>query len=362
MAPLALIDFSALRHNLERAKQAAPRSKIMAVVKSNAYGHGMLRIARALSGQADALALARVEEAVTLRRAGIDKPLMVLEGFFDVEELRAASDCRLSLGISRPEQLALLESTQLRTPVRCWLKINTGMNRLGFPPISYAESLGRLQAAESVAKAIGLMSHFANADNRADETTGQQLARFNGLTPRPDGDRSLANSAGILGWPDSHLEWVRPGIMLYGSSPFSGGRGEEEGLRPVMTLSSQLIAVNHCRRGDPVGYGGHWRCPEAMPVGVVAIGYGDGYPRHAGNGTPVLVNGCRVPLIGRVSMDMITVDLRTQRNAKVGDPVVLWGAGLAAEEVADAAATISYELYCGVTSRVRFQERDDGGH
>ncbi|MCB1858264.1 MAG: alanine racemase [Gammaproteobacteria bacterium] len=358
MGPEALIDLAALRANLRRVKEKAPRSRVLAVIKANAYGHGAVRIARALEA-ADALALARVKEAVSLRRAGITKPLMVLEGFFDQEELEAASAHQIELAISRPEQLDLLDRVRLTHPVSCWLKINTGMNRLGFLPEQAVAAMRRLSAAPAVQGRVRLMSHFANASDIEDTTTDRQLRSFTAVAEALGaGERSLANSAGILGWPDSHFEWVRPGIMLYGSSPFDEGIAKQDGLLPVMTLRSQLIAVNHCSAGDAVGYSGCWRCPEAMPVGVVAIGYGDGYPRHAASGTPVLLNGQRVSLIARVSMDMITIDLRSQPGARVGDPVILWGIGLPAEQVAAAAGTISYQLFCGITSRVQFLERD----
>jgi alanine racemase len=200
------------------------------------------------------------------------------------------------------------------------------------------------------------MTHFSSADDLSDPRTREQLARFGALRDRYGVACSIANSAGIIGWPESHSEWVRPGIMLYGASPMQGRTGEQEGLRPVMTLGSRLLAINHFPKGSPIGYGGSWICPEDMRVGVVAAGYGDGYPRHAPAGTPVLVNGCRVPVVGRVSMDMLNVDLRTQPGAKVGDPVTLWGEGLPAEQVAGPAGTIAYELFCGVTQRVCFEQ------
>ena len=359
MGPRALIDLAALRHNLQRARAAAPQSDAIAVVKANAYGHGVLPIARTLAPLAQMLAVARVEEGVVLREAGIEAPLLVLEGSFDAEELRAASAHRLQLAVHQPEQLALLEETRLATPVHCWLKVDTGMHRVGFAPEQAARLLEQLRRCRNVSAPTRLMSHLANADDLQDDRTEQQLCRFLPLLDAAPEGASLANSAGVLGWPDTHLQWIRPGIMLYGASPLLGRDGPADGLRPVMTLGSRLIAVNRYHAGAAIGYGGSWRCPEAMPVGVVAAGYGDGYPRHAPSGTPVLVNGRRVPLIGRVSMDMLTVDLRSQPEARSGDPVVLWGDGLPVEAIADAAGTISYELFCGVTARVCFEYRGE---
>ena len=359
LRPEALIDLAAARHNLNCAKSAAPSSKVIAVIKSNAYGHGMLRIAKALEA-ADTFGLARMEEAVSLRQAGIEKRLLVLEGFFGRDELEAASHYQIELAVNSPEQLSLLERSQLRQRVGCWLKVDTGMHRLGFPPNAAPRAHMRLSSCASVRPPIRLMTHLASADDLQDAATDQQIQRFLPLIGQLGGEISIANSAALLGWPQTHYDWVRPGIMLYGASPLLGGRGERHELKPVMTLSSRLIAVNRCASGDAVGYGGSWRCPEAMPVGVVSIGYGDGYPRHAPTGTPLLVNGRRVPMVGRVSMDMVTVDLRSQPEAKVGDPVILWGRGLPAEEIAEAAGTIAYELFCGVTQRVRFSEEDLG--
>jgi alanine racemase len=233
-----------------------------------------------------------------------------------------------------------------------WLKVDTGMHRLGFLPAEVPAIWQRLTSCPLVKQAPRLMTHLANADDLHDSTSQKQIERFNAVLPGATALRSVANSAGILGWLGSHSDIDRPGILLYGVSPFKQETGCDRRLYPVMTLKSELIAIKACRQGDAVGYGGSWRCPQDMTVGVVAIGYGDGYPRHAPSGTPVLVNGQRVPLIGRVSMDMICVDLHSLSEAQLGDEVVLWGEGLPAEEVASAAGTIAYELFCGVTNRV----------
>ncbi|MCB1760766.1 MAG: alanine racemase [Gammaproteobacteria bacterium] len=361
LTPEALLDLDAVRHNLRRAREAAPHSRAIAVIKSNAYGHGMLRIAAALSADVDAFGLARMEEAVALREAGFEGRLIALEGYFDSCELDAAIDCRIDVVISRSGQIHLLERYSGARRLDCWLKIDTGMNRLGFRIEEAEAAYRRLCQCRVATRNPRLMSHFACADEADNSFNDLQLTGFQTLVERLGGEASMANSAATLSRADSHYQWIRPGIMLYGASPMARGCAAKEGLRPVMTLRSRLIAINHCRAGDSVGYGASWRVPESMPVGVVAIGYGDGYPRHAASGTPLLVNGIRAPLVGRVSMDMVTVDLRGVPGARVGDPVTLWGEGLPAEEVALHAETIAYELFCGVSQRVRMREVSSGG-
>jgi len=353
LGPQAFIDHSALEHNLQRVRQAAPNSRVMVMLKANAYGHGMVSVANTLQ-DADAMAVARVGEGVQLRKAGITSPIVILEGCFDQEELLQAVQHNLELVVHEQGQIGILQQHTLANPIACWLKVDTGMHRLGFPVSRAIDAYNALGQCSSVAPGVRIMTHLSNADDSNDPETDHQLRLIKPLLEQTGAIGSIANSGGILNWPESHLEWVRPGIMLYGSSPFNGRNGEDEALRPVMTLQSNLIAVNTYSKGDGVGYGKSWICPEEMPVGVVAIGYGDGYPRHAIPGTPVLLNGKPVPLIGRVSMDMITVDLRTQPVAVTGDRVTLWGRGLPAEAIAKHAGTISYELFCGVTNRVEF--------
>lgn len=347
----ALIDLSALQHNLTQVRAAAPGCRVMAIIKADAYGHGIVRAARALA-EVDGFGVASIDEAIVLREAGVTHPITLLEGFFEASELELISRHALSVVVHHATQLDILERAAQQSPVTVWLKIDSGMHRLGFAPPEVKSVWQRLTACAAVAKPIGLMTHLACADDISSPATLHQLECFDQATLGLPGERSIANSAAILGWPQTHADWVRPGIMLYGVSPFIGGRAAEQGLKPVMTLRSALIAVHHFKRGDAIGYGASYVCPRDMPVGVVAIGYGDGYPRHAQTGTPVLVNGRRVALIGRVSMDMICVDLSAERNACIGDPVVLWGAGLPVEEVAEHAATIAYELLCGVARRV----------
>ncbi len=354
----ALIDIPALRHNFQQVRKAAPDCKILAVVKADAYGHGAERVARALD-DADGFAVARIEEGRALRAIGIARPVLLLPGVCGDGELAAAATLDLDLVVHHDSQIASLERASPRERVRVWLKVDTGMHRLGFAPEHVASVWQRLQVCPAVDTPIRLMTHLARADERNDASTGEQIARFSSLAKGRETETSLANSAGVLGWPNSHGDWVRPGIMLYGISPFVGGRGESEGLRPVMTFTSRLIAVNRLRKGDAIGYGGSWICPENMPVGVVAVGYGDGYPRHAPAGTPVLLNDARVALVGRVSMDLVSVDLRSQPGARPGDPVVLWGRGLPAEEVAEHVGSIGYELVSRIAPRVTTQAIGD---
>jgi alanine racemase len=354
--PRALIDHAALRHNLARVAAAAPGRHIWAVIKSDAYGHGIRQVAETLD-RADGFAVARVEEAVRLREGGTRHPLLVLGGFFDQKELMAASRHRLDIAVHQDYQLRLLESTPLPRPLRAWLKVDTGMGRLGFHLQEAREAARRLAVCRGCAGAPRWMTHLADADDLTDPLTPEQ-ARVLLALAEPGEELSIANSAGVLGWPETHGDWVRPGIMLYGVSPFLNEVGSKRGLLPVMTLEARLIARRNLRRGDRVGYGGSYVCPQDMPAGVVAIGYGDGYPRHARSGTPVLVNGARVPVIGRVSMDLLILDLRGHPQVSVGDPVVLWGRGLPVEEVATMAETIGYELLTGVTRRVRVEHRN----
>ncbi len=350
-ATQVVIDLAALRHNLARARAASPGSRVLAAIKANGYGHGMLRVARALD-DADGFGVACLAEAIQLREAGVTRPIVLLEGFFGADELEPIARHRFIPAIHNLAQLEQLEQARLPQPLTVWLKVDSGMHRLGFPLHQARAAWQRLHACPGVAEVAGCMTHLANADNLDDSFTATQIADFHRHTAGLPGQRSIANSAALLGWPESRTDWVRPGIMLYGVSPLLGGRGGDHDLRPVMTLRSELIAVNRLERGEAVGYGGAFVCPEAMTVGVVAAGYGDGYPRHVPNGVPVLVNGRRVPLIGRVSMDMLTVDLRDQPDARPGDPVVLWGEGLPVEEIAEYAGTIAYELLCRVMPRV----------
>ena len=350
----ARIDVSALKHNLAVVRGCAPQSRALAVIKANAYGHGMLRVAGALAG-AEGFAVLNLSEGVALREAGFKQTILLLEGFFSADELPALAEYRLASVIHHAEQMEMLEASGLPVKLDVFLKINSGMNRLGFKPEVFPSALQRLQSSRSAGK-ITLMTHFSTADalKGASEAEGvaAQLACFDGLAAGLALPRSLANSAAILRYPETHGDWVRPGIMLYGSSPFGEASAESLGLRPAMTLESGIIAVQALRAGEAVGYGATFRAASTMRVGIVACGYADGYPRHAPTGTPVLVNGVSTRTLGRVSMDMLCVDLTALPDAGIGSTVTLWGDGLPVEEVASAAGTISYELLCSLAPRV----------
>ncbi|WP_413113873.1 alanine racemase [Thaumasiovibrio sp. DFM-14] len=350
-AATATINTHALRDNLAQVRRFAPRSKVLAVVKANAYGHGLLPVAQHLD-EVDAFGVARIEEALTLRAGGVVRPILLLEGFYSLADLSIAVTNNIHTVVHTIEQLQALEQASLDQAAQVWLKIDTGMNRLGVRPEQVDEFVRRLEACPNVVKPLRYISHFCCADELDNPFSVKQMQRFNAITQHIDGERSLAASAGICCWPDSHYQWVRPGIMLYGVSPLETQSAASLGLSPVMTLSASLIAINDVKQGETVGYGGAWRAERDTRVGVVAIGYGDGYPRMAPNGTPVLVNGRRVNIVGRVSMDMLTVDLGPDATDAVGDTAVLWGDGLPAEEVAAHIGTIAYELVTKLTARV----------
>ena len=347
----AHIDLDALQDNYRWVKSLAPRAKVMAMVKSNAYGHGLVKVAKALP-LADAFGVATLSEALTLREVGILQRIVLLPGFFEPSELSLISHHAIEIVVHQYEQLAVLEKIVLPCPLKVWLKMDTGMHRLGFLPEHIPAVYRRLMACRCVAQPITIMSHFADADNITENTTQGQLKQFNQATEGLDVLKSIAHSAGILNHPASHFDWVRPGILLYGVSPIVGEVSPLK-VQPVMTLQARLLAINPLKKGECVGYGGTWTCDEDMSIGVVSIGYGDGYPRHAPSGMPILVNGVVCPLIGRVSMDFVTVDLRPCPQAKIGDEVTLWGRGLPIETIAKQASTIPYELTCQITSRVK---------
>jgi alanine racemase len=346
----AIIDPQAARHNLELVRRRAPRTRIMAVIKADAYGHGIARMAR-LFGAADAFAVASLEEAVALREGGASKPIVLLEGPFEAAEIPTIVGLGLEVVVHTEEQIAMLRAARCRLPV--WLKFDTGMHRLGFAPLRFAEVVA---AVRECAAPLRFMTHFANAHRRGDDSVAAQQACFEAMLGATPGERSLANSGALLTRPAAHGDWVRPGLMLYGVSPLDDVPAVDLGLRPVMTLRSRLIAVRRVAAGEAVGYGGAFVCPEEMPIGVVAYGYADGYPRHARTGTPVLVRGVRTQVIGNCSMDMMTVDLRPVPQAVFGDPVTLWGEGLPVEDVASASGTIPYELLCRVRMRAHYAE------
>jgi alanine racemase len=344
----AIISAGALRHNLTVVRHHAPRSAVFAVLKANAYGHGLMRVVRTLDG-ADGIALLKIDDAVRLRDAGCTKRLVLLEGLFEPAELDVAGEHNLTIVIHDQEQLRMLDAARSGVRFDVLLKINTGMNRLGFTPHAAGGALARL-IGHRAAGQVTLMTHFATADDA--RGVAWQMQAFDAIAAGHKLPHCLANSAAILRYPETHADWVRPGIMLYGCSPFPDVSADEMGLKPVMTLTSEIIAVQELQPGDRVGYGGTFEATRAMRVGIVACGYADGYPRHAPTGTPILVGGQRTRTLGRVAMDMLCADLTGIPAAQAGARVTLWGEGLSADEVAQAAGTVSYELLCALAPRV----------
>ena len=400
--PAVTIDAAALRHNLAVVRRLAPRSRIVAAVKANAYGHGLVPVARvfagadphvagqhryrsadqetgqemppgedvtsgqevtpgegAIPGQEVTLGVARLEEALALREAGIEAPVLLLEGVFSVAQLQSAARHRVQIVVHSGEQIDMLERFAGAYRFMVWLKLDTGMNRLGFRIDEFAAARTRLNGCAAVG-GMRLMTHLACADEPDNALTRVQIDTFNAVTDALGADalgleRSIANSAGLIAWPQTRVEWVRPGLMLYGLSPFAQRSAASLGLRPAMTLSTRLIAVHQVAAGETVGYGAIWRAPQPASIGIAAIGYGDGYPRGMRNGAPVRVDGHEARIAGRVSMDMCAIDVTKVPDVHVGSAVTLWGEGLPAEQVAPHADTITYELVCRVTERVRRQ-------
>lgn len=344
----ARISLSALSDNLSRVRNYAPRSGVLAVIKANAYGHGLLPVAGALS-DSDGFALLDLDDALRLRQSGFRQKIVLLEGFFSLDELQAISDNGIDVVIHDIGQIEMLASAKLSGKIDLFLKLNTGMNRLGFRPEAVPEMMGRLRNCGNVGEIV-LMSHFASADG--EEGISMQMDAFVAATGCLGLPRSIANSAALIRYPATRTEWVRPGIMLYGASPFHDVAAGSLGLKPAMTLSSRIIAVQAVRAREGIGYGPMFRADKPMRIGIVACGYADGYPRHAPNGTPVLVGGKLTGTLGRVSMDMLYVDLSEIGHAGIGTEVILWGVGLPVEDVAQASGTISYELLCALASRV----------
>ena len=345
----ARLDLCALRHNVGVARQLAPHAKLMAVVKANAYGHGAVTIASALQSEVDALAVACIEEALELRYAGISAPILLLEGCFEKDELAKAAQLDLWITVENERQLRWLEEARLPAPLRCWLKVDTGMSRMGIQPHLASAFFQRLQSTQNASNEVVTYTHFASADDMRSQQTPQQISTFESLSFC--GLRSAANSAGVLGWPSAHYDWVRPGYMLYGDSPMLESLSQARALEPVMTLTSAVISLREVSVGQAVGYGGTWVAQRTSRIATVAVGYGDGYPHKAPNGTPVLINGQRARLAGRVSMDMITVDVTDLSAIELGSEVVLWGAGLPLAEIARGANTIGYELLTRMPAR-----------
>jgi alanine racemase len=366
---VARIGVAAVQNNLEQVRRSAPGCRILAVIKANAYGHGLLEIAGILAS-ADALAVSRVEEGLRLRAANIQQPIVVLSGCSDQQSLELCIENDLQLVVHNELHVELLEGYSRAAPpdslaLSVWLKIDTGMGRLGIDPANTQATAERLRVCASVADDICLMTHLACADDLDDTTTMEQLRCFSTATAAWQGDISIANSAGILGWPQTtrcgtDLEyagdnWVRPGLMLYGVSPFADKSASDLGLQPAMSFEAPVISIRRLPEGSRVGYGGAWVAPRDSVIGVIAAGYADGYPWHLGGGTVVQVNGELAPVVGRISMDLISIDLTRLPSVGVGDSVVLWGAQPPVTEIASRAGTSAYELLAGVGERVSRQ-------
>lgn len=348
------IDLSALRHNAEVARRAAGTRKILAAVKADGYGHGMSTVAQVLRESVDGLMVATLGEGEALRQAGVTQRIVVLQGVMSQAEARRAAQRFLEPVFHHASQIDAVGTVGFGLPLTAWIKLDSGMHRVGFTQAEFPDAYARLNGLRGIRSHPAVLTHFARADEPNPQPTTQQIQVFESTVSALDafaGETSLCNSAGLLAFPDAGGDWVRPGIMLYGGNPFVTGTAANQGLRPVMTLSTRLIAIRHVAQGEVVGYGGRFVAPESMPVGVAAIGYGDGYPRHAPDGTPIIVNGQRAAVIGRVSMDLVTIDLRGI-TAQVGDDVECWGSGLPIDEIAAASGTISYELMCQMSGRV----------
>ncbi len=355
MRPIqATVSSSALQHNLNVVRQHAQHAKIMAVIKANGYGHGLIQVAHALMA-ADAFATLNISEAIDLREAGVAQEILLLEGVFDAEELRIAASFEISIVVHNDHQIKMLEDAKLAKPINVHLKMNTGMNRLGFVPALYKSAYQRLEACNNIAS-VTLMTHFATAD----ESIGIQSAheRFKAATINITAPVSLANSATILRYPEAHADWVRPGIMLYGATPVATTPAASFDLRPVMQFASEILAIQNLKQGEGVGYGATFIAEKETRIGIVACGYADGYPRHAPTGTPIAVAGKLTKTVGRVSMDMLFCDLTEIHEADVGSSVELWGDIVPVDAVAEASGTVGYELLCAIAPRVPLKAVD----
>ena len=350
-AAFARIHLAHLKHNLSTVREIANSSKVMAVVKADAYGHGMLEVCKSLQ-EADAFSVANVNEAMELRESGIPQPIVALQGFSCVEDLQHAVQQNIQVVIHHQEQLNVLETLPNSAKLDVFIKIDTGMHRLGFAPDEFSAVLSQLQSQLNKDSKIKFMTHLACADEMDNTVTQAQLNQFDHVIEGKSGEQTIANSAGILAWPDCHRDWVRPGLVLYGVNPIQQDQASMSiDLRAVMSLHAPLISIKNCKKGEKIGYGGDFSCPSDMVIGIIAIGYADGYPRHLKHAPDVSIRGTRAPIVGRVSMDMIAVDL-TKIETRIGEVVELWGETISVAEVAQHAETISYELLCTVGNAV----------
>jgi len=351
-AAYALINLSHLENNLTSIRKIASRSKVMAVVKADAYGHGMLRVCKHLT-DVDAFSISHVSEALELRESGITKPILALQGFSIVEELQLAIKHKIQVVIHQDEQLKILRSISHIHAINVYIKLDTGMHRLGFDPSQFKQIVAEINLILPPKSKVRVMTHLACPNELSNPATQQQLDLFDQALSGQHYSQSIADSASILAWPQSHRDWVRPGGMLYGVNPLSGDATNkvQVDLRPAMSLRAPIISIKGCQQGARIGYGGEFCCPHDMVIGIVAAGYADGYPRHLSRAQKLSINGRQVPIVGRISMDMITVDL-TGVNAQVGDEVELWGKDISVTQVSRYAETISYELLCAAGNAV----------
>jgi alanine racemase len=350
MRPIkAYINLSALTFNLQAVKKIAKNSKIMAVLKANAYGHGLVETVKAIKS-VEGIAILTIEEAVKIRKAGFKNTILLLEGLFVAEDIHQVEKLNLNLVLHNDQQIEYLNEVTLKNPINVHLKINTGMNRLGFSPDQVDYLIENLNANPNVA-GITLMTHFATADEK--EGITKQLDCFNRVTNNYNFSSSVANSAALYKFPEARLDWVRPGILLYGASPFDDISAKKIDVKPVMSLMSKIIAIQNIKKGQAVGYGNNFIAKEDMRIGIVACGYGDGYPRHAKTGTPIFVHNKITKTIGRVSMDMLYVDLSKIDKAGIGSKVEMWGSLISVDEVAKNSGTVGYELLCNISASTR---------
>lgn len=356
MSRLAIATLSTenLIHNLNIIKKQALGCKVIAMIKANAYGHGLRSTALRLDEKVYSLGVASVDEALALRKINIKSPITLMSGAFEADDLFIASCQNFHLIFHEETQIEWLNNIKLPNPINAWLKIDTGMGRLGFNLESAKKAYQALSNSSQIVQPIGIISHIACADEPSHPLNKQQMDNFDSFVRSLPGSKSLANSASIFALKESLYDVVRPGLSLYGISPLKDKSASSLGLKPVMTLQTRLVSISNAKKGSSIGYGARFICPEDMKIGVIAMGYGDGYPRSAKNGTPLLVNNKRCQLVGTVSMDMAMIDLRNCPEAKIGDPVILWGDGLPLEEVAEYTNNISYDIICGVQQRVKF--------
>jgi alanine racemase len=353
-AALAILSTEYLLHNLKVIQSHAPNTHVIAMIKANGYGHGLRSTALRLEKHVYSFGVASIDEAIALRKVNIKIPITLMEGVFEPNELLIAACENFHVVFHDATQLEWLKTASLPCQLTAWLKVDTGMGRLGFTPNNVNDAYEQLSIHPHIKQPIGIMSHFACADEIAHPLNQKQIARFTQFIEGKTGPKSFCNSAAIFSFKDHHYDVIRPGLALYGVSPIPNVSSADLGLKPVMTLQTRLMAVRNVQKNSTLGYGARFVCPSDMRVGVIAMGYGDGYPRTARDGTPILVNGIRCPLVGRVSMDMITVDVSASPDAKVNDPVILWGDELPIEEVSQYTNQCAYDMLTAVQSRVRF--------